>query len=89
LGRCHSSPAARETQGNRRQDTGSQLHRKRSPRRPTLQLRGRRRAKRDGNRRATLFGAPLELRVGRPPAKHHDRYCVRGIMPPGLPPHCC
>jgi hypothetical protein len=61
LGRCHSSPAARETQGNRRQDTGSQLHRKRSPRRPTPGLRGRRRAKRDGNRTAgPLFGAPFE-----------------------------
>jgi hypothetical protein len=38
---------------------------------PTLRLTGRRRAKRDGNRTATPFGAPVEPLVRRPPAKHY------------------
>src|SRR4051812_36176703 len=35
-----------------------------SPKGPTPRFRGRRRAKRGGNRTATLFGAPLEPLVG-------------------------
>jgi hypothetical protein len=46
-------------------------------RRRTFGLTGRRRAKRDGNPKAQLLGAPVEPAVGQPSAKNHHHNSVR------------
>src|SRR6188768_3396409 len=50
------------------------LHTDHVPRGPTLQFRGRRHAKHDGNRAALLLGAPLELpvRTGNTATRSHE-----------------